>query len=276
MSLLRILPVLLLGYWESSAQSTLESSPIATLSIPDFDLLSFDNRDQLYLSTLQGDLYLFDENGNQTNYFSPPQQGKLQQLEAAWTVTIFSFSEVRQEFRILDRFLNPLSEGRYPFPQINLAKASTLGNGTIIWVWDESDFSLKRMDYRRKVVLDQQPLNLILTTENLEIKEIREIKNRLFVNTESSGVFVFDNQANFLEKIPVPSFDRICYYQDQLLWVEDQTIQSYHIPSRQTRTLLSLDQTEVRQVQFGQERMALIFQDRIELYAIPHAIQNRY
>ncbi|MFC3417629.1 hypothetical protein [Algoriphagus hitonicola] len=275
MRLLGIIFFLFFGLLESFSQTKLESSPTATFTIPDFDLLSFDNRDQLYLSTAQGDLFLFDENGNQINYFSPPQQGRLQQLEAAWTVTVFSFSEDRQEFRILDRFLNPISEGRFPFPEINLAKASTLGNGNIIWIWDESDFNLKRMDYRRKVVMDQQPLNLILNTENLEVLEIREIKNRLFVNTENSGIFIFDNQANLLEKIKIPRFERICYYQERLLWIQGQTIQSYHIPSRQTETLMTFDFEGVKQIQFGQETMALIFQDRIELFDIPDSLQNR-
>lgn len=267
--------ILLFALTASFAQSALDSSPIAIISIPDFDLLSFDNRDQLYLSTAQGDLYLFDQNGNQVNYFSPPQQGRLQQLEAAWTVTVFTFSEDRQEFRILDRFLNPISEGRFSFPEINLAKAATLGNGNVIWIWDESDFSLKRMDYQRKVLLDQQPLNLVLDTENLAVLEIREIKNRLFVLTDHSGVFVFDNQANLLEKITLPEFNRICYFQDRLLWVQDQAIQSYHIPSRETKTLMSLEKKGVRQIQFGQKRMALIFEDHIELFEIPDLLENR-
>lgn len=266
---------LFLGFLECFAQTKLESSSIATLTISDFDLLSFDNRDQLYLSTAQGDLYLFDENGIRINYFSTPQQGRLQQLEAAWTVTVFTFSEDRQEFRILDRFLNPISEGRFSFPEINLAKAATLGNGNVIWIWDESDFSLKRMDYQRKVLLDQQPLNLVLDTENLAVLEIKEIKNRLFVLTENSGVFVFDNQANLLEKIPLPMFNRICFYQDMLLWVEDQSIQYYHIPSRETGALMILEAEGVRQVQFGQKRMALIYDNRIELFEIPDSFENR-
>ncbi|MGM0944437.1 MAG: hypothetical protein ACQEW9_04575 [Bacteroidota bacterium] len=260
--------------FKGSAQDVLDSSPIATITVSDSDLLSFDTRDQLYLSNAQGDLYLFDENGDQINYFSPLQQGRLQQLEAAWTVTVFTFSEDRQEFRILDRFLNPVSEGRYPFPEVNLAKASTLGNANIIWIWDESDFSLKRMDYRRKAILDQQPLNLILNQEQLVVVELREIKNRLFMNTRSAGVFIFDNQANLLEKLSLPSFDRICYFKDRLLWVEGQEVWFYHLPTGKTEVILDLKGRNAKEIQLGQERMALIYPDRVELFLIPEALKK--
>jgi hypothetical protein len=70
----------------------------------------------------------------QLNSFSPSSQGKFQQLEAAWTGNIFTYPSDLQEYRILERFLNPLAKIRILLTEVNLAKASTLGNNNIIWV----------------------------------------------------------------------------------------------------------------------------------------------
>src|SRR5690606_15247071 len=125
-------------------------------------------------SNTSGDIYLFDRRGKHVNNFSPTRQGRLQQLEASWTVNIFSFSSDLQEYRILDRFLNPIAENSFQLSEITLPRASSLGNNNVIWVWDESDLSIKSLDYLRNTILQDQPLNLILGAEDLRISEVRE------------------------------------------------------------------------------------------------------
>ena len=88
------------------AQEAVLSSPIADWEVNQLSLVSFDTKDQIFASNIQGDIFLFDSKGTQKNYFSPPRQGQLHQLEAAWTVNIFTFSSDLQQYRILDRFLN--------------------------------------------------------------------------------------------------------------------------------------------------------------------------
>src|SRR5690606_28204360 len=194
--------------------------PLAEISLENLDLISFDTKDQLFASTIAGDIYLFSQDGKQLNLFSPARQGRLNQLEAGWTVNIFSFSADLQEYRILDRFLNPLAEKGFSLSDINLVKAATLGNNNVVWVWDESDLSLKSLDYLRNLIIQFQPLNLILNSEELNVSEIREFKNHLFMNVPSSGIFIFDNQGNLIKKIEVKGIIKLCYYNEHLLWIQ--------------------------------------------------------
>ena len=91
------------------AQETLQLKTIQEISIQNLDLVSFDTKDNLFASTNSGDIYQFNPSGKQINLYSPERQGRLQQLEAAWTVNIFSFSVDLQEYRILGRFIAPIS-----------------------------------------------------------------------------------------------------------------------------------------------------------------------
>lgn len=248
-------------------------SPIAEISVENLDLISFDTKDQLFASTISGDIFLFSENGQQLNLFSPARQGRLNQLEAAWTVNVFSFSADLQAYRILDRFLNTLSEEGFLLSEVNLAKAATLGNNNVLWVWDESDLSLKSLDYQRNLVIQAQPLNLILNAENLEVTEIREFKNRLFMNVPDTGIFIFDNQGNLMRKIAIKGIYKMCYYNDHLLWIDNGKLMAVSLTSEEIFALAQLENTRSTYLQIGQERLAIVSKDKVSLYPTPDWIK---
>ncbi|SFN69260.1 hypothetical protein SAMN04488519_101372 [Algoriphagus ornithinivorans] len=257
------------------AQEAVLSSPIADWEVNQLSLVSFDTKDQIFASNIQGDIFLFDSKGIEKNYFSPPHQGQLHQLEAAWTVNIFTFSSDLQQYRILDRFLNPLAENGFLQVNVTLAKAATLGNNNVIWIWDESDFSLKRLDYLRNTILDSQPLNLILNSESLSVTEIREFKNRLFMNIPSSGVYVFDNQGNFIKKFDLKNQERLCYFQEQLLWLEDGFIWTLNLQTLEKRPAVQIPNAEFEGIQIGQEFMTLTHKNRIQVFRVPQELKQK-
>lgn len=251
-----------------------EQNPIATLSISQSDLISIDTRDQIFVSKKNGDILLLDQNGNQLNLFSPPRQGRLQQLEASWTVSIFSFSEDLQEYRILDRFLNPLSEGNFLLNEITLPKAATLGNNNVIWVWDESDLSLKSFNYLQKQIIQSQPLNLVLDPQNLTVKEIREFKNRLYLNIPDSGIFIFDNQANFIQKLPIRVNQQLCFYKERFFWIENGNLKSYSIRTLEEFDLGKLPVDQASTIQIGQEILVIQTPSELQVFKLPQTLKN--
>lgn len=259
----------------TKAQQALEwGNPIATISIDQSDLLSLDTRDQIFASTQNGDIYLFDQEGKQINLFSPPRQGKLHQLEASWTVNIFSFSADLQEYRILDRFLNPLAENTFLPNDITLPKAATLGNNNIIWIWDESDLSLKSLNYLQKQIIQSQPLNLILDLQNLTVKEIREFKNRLFMNIPESGIFIFDNQGNSLQKLPIQIDQRLCFYKERIFWIEKDSLKSFSIRTQEEAEFGKVPVNHIQSIQIGQEILVLQSNSELHVFKLPQELKN--
>lgn len=249
-------------------------APMAEIPIKSLDLVSVDTRDQIFASNTSGDIYLFDQKGKQLNVFSPARQGRLSQLEASWTVNIFSFSADLQEYRILDRFLNPLAENSFLLNEITLPKASTLGNNNVIWVWDESDLSLKSLDYQRNLIIQSQPLNLILDSEDLQVLEIREFKNRLFMNVPESGIFIFDNQGNFLQKVNLQVEQRLCFYKESLFWIDGMNLKMYSLASQAIFDLGELPSNEILYLVIGQEIIGLVEKDLIKVFPLPDDLKK--
>lgn len=245
----------------------------AQISLENLDLVSLDTRDQIFASTSTGDVYLFDKSGKQLNLYSPVRQARIHQLEASWTVNIFTFSADLQEYRVMDRFLNPIADNSFVLNDITLPKAATLGNNNIIWVWDESDLSLKSLDYLRNIILQSQPLNLILDSEDLRVTEIREFKNRLFMNVPESGIYIFDNQGNFLQKVNLQLNQRLCFYKEHLFWVESEKLKMYSISSNAIFDLGKLPAGDIESVQIGQEIITFKANDHIKVYPLPEGLR---
>lgn len=257
------------------AQEILEyQASLAEIPLKQLDLVSLDTRDQLYASNTTGDIFLFDQKGKQLNVFSPSRQGRIHQLEASWTVNIFSFSADLQEYRIMDRFLNPIAENSFLLNEITLPKASTLGNNEVIWVWDESDLSLKSLDYRRNLILQSQPLNLILDSENLSVTEIREFKNRLFMNVPESGIFIFDNQGNLLQKVNLQLNQRMCFYKERLFWVEGENLKMYAMATQSFSDLGPLPSKGIQSLVIGQHIIAFVEKDLVKIYPLPDRLKQ--
>ncbi|WP_439488222.1 hypothetical protein [Algoriphagus sp.] len=274
MKSLVIFLVLIYSFSTNAQNQDILGAPIAKFRINDLDLISFDTRDQLFASNTSGDIHLFSKEGKHQNLFSPARQGKLDQLEAARTVSIFSFSSDLQEYRVLDRFLNPLAENGFSFSEVTLAKAATLGNNNVVWVWDESDMTLKSLDYLRNVLIQSQPLNLITGSETLEVTEIREFKNRLFMNVPASGVFIFDNQGNLMGKIEVKGIKKLCYYKEHLLWLDGTGLKAISLSSNEILVIFELDTETSDYLQIGQERLALVSGEQVTLYPIPRILRS--
>lgn len=257
------------------SQEVLEfDAPLAEIQMEYLDLVSLDTKDQLFASNTSGDIYLFDQKGKRVNVFSPTRQARLQQLEASWTVNIFGFSADVQEYRVLDRFLNPIAENSFQLNDITLPKAATLGNNNVVWVWDESDLSLKSLDYLRNVVLQSQPLNLILDSEDLRVSEIREFKNRLFMNVPESGIYIFDNQGNFLKKVNLNIDQRICFYREALFWVEGHHLKMYSLRSQAIFDMGTLPAKDIQYLQIGQENMVFVKKNLMLVYPIPEGLRQ--
>ena len=236
------------------------------INFPKMDKVSLDNQGFIFVSDLEGNLYQFNKSGKVINNFSPHRQGRISQLEAWWTINIFTFSIDLQEYRILDRFINPVAENRIPLNLITLAKAATLGNNNIIWVFDEADLSLKQFDYIRNEIIQLQPLNLILDRSSLDITGIREYQNLLFLNIKGEGVFILDNQGNLIKKIQALPTQNFGFWKNRLIFIEKEKVISIDFQSEKQETFPLPDDFKPQGILVNQQVVLLFDATQIRIY----------
>ena len=141
-------------------------------------------------------------------------------------------------------------------------------------MWDESDLSLKRIDYLRNLVLDAQPLPLLTDSKNLNILEMREFKNRLFVLAPEEGVFVFDNQGNLIRQINLKQVPNLSLYKDYLLWIENKHLNTYCLSTKAIFKLFEVKDSKAAKVIVGNTKLLLVEGDKVKIFNMPTLLKN--
>ncbi|UCS91517.1 hypothetical protein KZP23_12170 [Echinicola marina] len=185
--------------------------PIFNLKEKEISLVDCDNNGKILIADSRGNLDQYNLLGDSVNHYSPALQGTLVQLESERTLNIFTFSYDLQRFEILDRFMSPLFSGRVNNLELGNIRAASLGNNQKIWLYDETNFSLIQYDYRRNIILQEQSLNLIFEDAFFTILEITEYQNTLFMNVKDKGIYLFDNQANYIGKLDLITEQKLSF-----------------------------------------------------------------
>ncbi len=240
-------------------------SHIATRKL---DLLSIDGRNQVFTADQQGNIRQYSAQGDSLNIYSPVFRARLNKLEAFWTTTIFLFSADLQQYELLDRFLNPIASNRFRDRDVGVVRYATLGNGNVIWMLNETRLSLVKWDFRRNVLLQEQPLSLILSNPYLKVIDLTERKNLLFLQLEKGGVYIFDNQANFIQQLASIPDVPIFIDEDHFYYVTENRLMKTNYLSKKT-TSYPLPDTIYKKVAITSKELFLYYDEGIDIFIRP-------
>ncbi|WP_146948485.1 hypothetical protein [Cyclobacterium qasimii] len=225
--------------------------------IPGIDKVSTDGKGNVYITDKQGYLFQFNAKGESINQLATSLSAPVTHLDAFKTVNIFLFSASLQRFEILDRFLNPIiNKSIDETGVLGWVSQASLGNNNSLWVYDESDLNLKKINLSNNELLQAQAINTIIQKNDLEIILLIERYNLLFLQVAGEGIYIFDNQANFLEKIPLLTDYSALIDGDFIYSIEkDQLVQ--------TNYLTKVSKTIALPMAKSPDRLALSYQQLI-------------
>lgn len=186
--------------------------------------VSMDRYGLFYAANEQGNIYKYDSTGALLFTYSPPKKSDITLLEAWRNVNIFVFNRSFQEFVFLDRFMSPSTTNKIKSSTVGFARLATTSNDNNLWLIDETDFSLKKYNLNSGNIDLSTPLDLVLDPSVYEMNFMREYQNLVFLNDKNSGIFIFDNMANYKTKIPVKGLSMIGFYNDELYLQEGDSL----------------------------------------------------
>ncbi|MDX5479697.1 MAG: hypothetical protein LPJ98_14715, partial [Cyclobacteriaceae bacterium] len=144
------------------------------------------------------------------------------------------------------------------------------GNNNIMWIFDEADLSLKQFDYRRNRILQHQPLNLILDRSSLVVIDIREYQNLVFLNIESEGVYILDNQGNLIRKIDIVYPQKLSFWKENILFLDDGKIAVLDFKSGKLNKYLLPEDINPKAVMINQENFFFYNENQVWIFRRPN------
>lgn len=245
-----------------AAQDTLRH--YRTVALSRAVALSADNTGNVYVADKEGNIHSYDSAGNYRLTYSPPETAEVTLLDARSAVRIFAFYRELQSFALLNRFLVPIEVYRFQLPDGGFVRMAAQAADNNFWIYDDITFSLKKFDKKFGRMLLQTDLNLLLPNASLDITQMAEYRNYLFLLAKGYGILQFDNIGNFIRRLPTasPCFalgdDAIFYFENghivkQALYTNLQTrfvlaLPSVHVTDLTVTgdTIITLEENQLR------------------------------
>lgn len=212
-----LLPLLLL-FSQDSARWEIQSSA----ALENIQLISINNRNELYCSTSVGDIHKFDESLNLSNtIFSPEFPTTPTLINTDNYVNAMVFYQEIQEVVFLDRFLQARNKLDLNL-QINVfASAVAPASDGMLWVFNLSNQRL--MKFNPPIQEPLVDIMLLETNENisLEITYLKEYQNLLFAYGKQGKLFVIDLLGNIRKELAIGEVQSIHLYNDRCAFIAD-------------------------------------------------------
>jgi hypothetical protein len=209
-----------------------QQKKIATIEISSFQSASVDR---------PGDLYLFQKKSvkkitqrgtpveeiqldDSPTVFEPRDGARMFQFSAKTQQCSFFSAGTKQEFKI---------EAHYAVEPV---LACTSGDHQV-WVLDKSDWSVKRVNPAKGVVVVEAQIDQKQFTSTPEFYGMREYQNFLFLIERTTGILIFNSLGNQIKKIEVTGIDYINFLGEELYYKKNDQLIFCDLFDAATRTM---------------------------------------
>ena len=197
--------------------------PIASFSV--------NNLGELYIINTNNQLKKLNERGDSVGVFNQvTKYGKLSYVDAQNPWKAILFYENFSTIVLLDKYLNVLTN-------INLRKQNIFGVRTVaasydnnIWLFDEQENKLKKIDDAGKVLMETVDFRLLFDS----VPSPAQIVDRdgfVYLYDPKKGIYIFDYYGSFKNKIPFLNWKEIAVIEKNLYGFDDTYLYSYSLGS---------------------------------------------
>ncbi len=175
----------------------------------DIATAAMDHFDNLYIVSGKGQVKKFTASGDSGGVYNQVRNfGKLSTIDVSNPLKILLFYRDFSSIVVLDRFLTPITT-------IDLRKYSILQPGAIglsydnnIWVYDEYDNKLKKINEQGNLLMETSDFRSVFN-QTVSPQKIMDDNGLVYLADTTNGVFVFDSYGTFQKKIPVMNWKSI-------------------------------------------------------------------
>lgn len=231
------------------------------------EMVSVDNLNQIYLLTPDNELIKYTSNGQEAFRFNNNRLGDLTHIDASNPFNLLLYYGNFSNILILDRTLNPsvqLNLFELNFTQIN---AVGLANDNNVWVFDDLNFQLKKINQKGEIIVQSDNLNFALNRP-VRPNFLLEREQKVFLNDPQIGILVFDIFGQFEKIIDFKGLNHFQVIEQQLLYFQDGKLYSFNLQSLlQKPVKLPANSNNLKNILVQKNRMYLIEKESIKVYS---------
>jgi hypothetical protein len=238
----------------------LNSIPFKNLSF-----LTTDNLGNVYVIA-ENQLLQYDMTGKPLRYYSVTNLGELRSVDASNPMKIGLFYPDFAKVILLN---NKLAEqSTIDLRSVGMVQPTLFCNSMFdgYWVYDLQDFQLKKIDLNLQVVSQSGDLSKMQGYALLP-NFLMEEDGKVYLNDPKSGILVFDRYGTYYKTIPLKGLHDFQIFQNELLYVQNDSLRSFHLKTIQQRTILLPVSDSLRMARFGTQQLYLLTKGSLNFYS---------
>lgn len=200
----------------------------------DISDLSIDNMGNLYVFSSTGGLKKYTAKGDSAGVYNEIKKyGQLSSIDATNPLKLLLYYKDFSTVVILDRLLSVRTALDLRRHRIMGASAIGLSYDNNIWLFDEYENKLKKIDEEGTLQLETPDLRNVFSTA-LQPQQIIDQNGQVYLYDAKNGVYVFDYYGTFKKKLPITQWKNISVIDKYVFGTSGNTLNVYN-----TATLLT-------------------------------------
>ena len=198
----------------------------------EFPISSFtvDNLGELYIINTDNQLKKYNEKGDSVGVFNQvTKYGKLSYVEAQNPWKAILFYKDYSTIVLLDKYLNVVTSINLRKQNIFQVNAVTTSYDNNIWLFDEQENKLKKIDDQGKTIFESVDFRLIFDSVPTP-KKIIDVDGFVYLYDPEKGLYIFDYYGSFKSKLTFLHWTDLAIIDKQVYGFDKEHLYRYTPP----------------------------------------------
>jgi len=254
-----------------SVLSAQDDSLFRFLKKIEYPISSFtvDNLGELYIINTDNQLKKYDEKGDSVGVFNQvTKYGKLSYVEAQNPWKAILFYQNYLTVVLLDKYLNVLTNINLRNQNIFRVKAVTTSYDNNIWLFDEQDYKLKKIDDNGKALFETVDFRLLFDSVPTPQKII-DYDGFVYLYDPEKGLYTFDYYGSFKNRLSFLHWTDIEIIDKQIYGFDKDYLYRYAPPLPDVKRFnLSLSWQNNNSIKVSNHRIYILKNQHLEIYSL--------
>ncbi|MBK7432778.1 MAG: hypothetical protein IPI66_02060 [Chitinophagaceae bacterium] len=196
-----------------------------------FTGFNVDNLDNIYLINIGDQLKKIDARGDSAGVFNDVKRyGKPGYIDVTNPMKVLLFYPPFSTVVVLDRFLNMRNTINFRKQGIFTVQSIATSYDNNIWLFDEQEYKLKKIDEDGKVIQESTDFRLLFDSVPSP-SQLIDRDNFIYLYDKARGFYIFDYYGGFKNRLLFPDWNNVAVSGKTIYGFNQSTLFSYELNS---------------------------------------------
>lgn len=235
----------------------------------DFNAMEIDVLNNLYLITAGNQLKKISSRGDSMAVFNDVKKfGNPTLIDVTNPLKVLLYYKNYATVVMLDRLLSPRNTINFRQQQIFSVKAIATSYDNNVWMFDEQDLKLKKIDENGKMLQETTDWRLIMDAVPSP-RNIIDANNFVYLYDPAKGFYIFDYYGTYKNNLPFLNWDNISISGNRLSGFLNRQFFSYELQSLQLKTYnLPAFLNNYSSIKYMNGKLYLLKKEGVQIYTV--------